>query len=506
MRVVSPRRRARATLAVLGVASLVLGGCSRSVEAAQPLPSDGVDKAAATFAKDLRQRVTTDRMLTHLSKFQDIADANGGNRAAGTPGYDASLDYVAQMLRDSGFDVETPEFEVRIFSAEKPTLTIGGTEVDATPLRYTIGTGPQGVAGPLVLAPADDTPGCAPADYEGLPVKGSVVLVDRGSCRFGEKLAIVAQLGAVAMIVANNVDEEFMPGSLMEDNTVTVPVVSVTKSAGVELRANPGPATLRLEATTKTVKSRNVIAQTKTGATTDVVMAGAHLDGVAEGPGVNDNGSGVAAVLETARQLGSSPNVRNAVRFGFWGAEEIGIIGSNRYLQSLNVDQLKDIALYLNFDMLASPNAGYFTYDGDQSTAPERGQGVPRVPEGAAGIERTLVAYLEAAGKPAEDTSFDGRSDYDAFTQAGIPAGGLFAGAEGKKTAEQVVLWGGTADAAFDPDYHTGADTLDRINREALGIQGGGVAYAVGLYAQTLDGRNGLPVRDDRTRHVLTGQ
>ncbi len=134
---------------------------------------------------------------------------------------------------------------------------------------------------------------------------------------------------------------------------------------------------LKLEATTQVVNARNVIAQTKTGSTTDVIMTGAHLDSVPEGPGINDNGSGgVAAVLETAAQLGPpNPDVKkNAVRFAFWGgAEELGTIGSNKYIESLNVDQLKDIALYLNYDMIGSPNPGFFTYDGDQSTAPGRG-------------------------------------------------------------------------------------------------------------------------------------
>src|SRR6201999_2717728 len=186
---------------------------------------------------------------------------------------------------------------------------------------------------------------------------------------------------------------------------------------------------------TKTIQARNVIAQTKTGSTSDVVMAGAHLDSVPDGPGINDNGSGVAAVLETALQLGTSPQVTNAVRFGFWGAEESGLLGSNNYVQSLNLDGLKDIALYLNFDMLGSPNPGYFTYDGDQSIKPNANDGVPRVPEGSAGIERTLVAYLKGAGKPPDDTSFDGRSDYDPFTKSGVPAGGLFSGAGENKTA-----------------------------------------------------------------------
>jgi Zn-dependent M28 family amino/carboxypeptidase len=234
-------------------------------------------------------------------------------------------------------------------------------------------------------------------------------------------------------------------------------------------------------------------------------MVGAHLDSVREGPGINDNGSGVAAVLETAVQLGSSPPVRNAVRFGFWGAEEEGLVGSTEYIEGLDVEKLKDIALYLNFDMLGSPNPGYFTYDGDQSTLPPA-NGVPRVPEGSAGIERTLVDYLEGEGKPARDTDFNGRSDYDGFTQAGIPAGGLFSGAEDKKSVEEAELWGGQADKSFDPNYHKSGDTIDNIDRTSLEIQGRGVAYAVGLYAQNETGRNGVPIRDDRTRHVVTEQ
>jgi Zn-dependent M28 family amino/carboxypeptidase len=125
------------------------------------------------------------------------------------------------------------------------------------------------------------------------------------------------------------------------------------------------------------------------------------------------------------------------------------------------------------------------------------------VPEGSAGIERTLVAYLKSSGKTAQDTSFDGRSDYDGFTLAGIPAGGLFSGAEVKKSAEQAKLWGGNADQPFDPNYHQKTDTLDHIDRTSLGINGGGVAYAVALYAQDLGGRNGVPVISDRTRHTI---
>lgn len=494
------KRESRTTAVVVVLCTLVFG-CGRMADSARPVPEG---KSAGEFGESLSKLVTTEAMVGHLSELQTIADRHDGNRAVGTPGYDASVDYVAGVLRDSGFDVQLPEFQLRVFETEEPELTVAGAAIDARALEYSAGT--PGVSGPLVAAPADDTPGCVPADYDGLSVKGAVVLVDRGSCPFAEKQAIAAKLGAVAMVVANNVDEEKMGGTLGPDTEVTIPVISVSKADGARLRAAPGPTTVKLAASTKTVSARNVIAETKTGSAQDVVMVGAHLDSVAEGPGINDNGSGVAAVLETAVQLGSAPDVKNVVRFGFWGAEELGIIGSRKYLESLDIEGLKDIALYLNFDMIGSPNPGYFTYDGDQSTALERDQGPPRVPEGSPGIERTLVDYLASVGKAAEDTSFDGRSDYDGFTRAGIPAGGLFTGAEEDMTAEEAQLWGGTADAPFDPNYHTDTDTLANVDRDALGINGGGVAYAVGVYAQDLGGRNGMPAREDRTRHVVVAE
>lgn len=499
--VVVTRRR---LVAVLAVAALTVGGCGREPS---PAPQPAPDPNAATeFADELAQAVTAEAMMAHLTKLQEIADANSGNRALGQPGYDASVDYVANALRDNGFDVQTPEFEVKIPWADEPSLTVAGNKVEAKPLEYTVGTPAGGTSGPMVVARSEDTPGCTASDYDGLPVEGAVVLVDRGSCPFGGKQAVAAERGAIALIVADNEDGGEMGGSTLGDSTdVKIPVISITKAAGEQLRRDAGArAVINMNAGVRIERTRNVIAQTTTGSTSDVVMVGAHLDSVPEGPGINDNGSGVAAVLETALQLGSSPQVTNAVRFGFWGAEETGLLGSNYYVASLDVEALTDIALYLNFDMLGSPNPGYFTYDGDQSADPDPREGVPRVPEGSAGIERTLTAYLDRAGKPGEDTSFDGRSDYDGFTRAGVPAGGLFSGAEEKMSAEQAELWGGEADQSFDPNYHKASDTLEQIDETAMQIHGSGVAYAVALYAQDQRGRNGIPLREDRTRHQLT--
>ena len=484
-------------------ASLVLtAACARPVEAPPAPPSPAAATPEATdYATKIRDGVTVDAMMGHLGKLQDIADANGGNRAIGTPGYEASVDYVADALRGKGFDVDTTEFTLPFPYADAPVVTVGGTNVAARPMEYTVGTPPDGVSGPLV--PLGNVLGCAASDYDGTNVTGAIVLVDRGKCPFGDKQTAAAERGAVALIVANNVDDDRSGATLGRGTDVKIPVVMVSKADGARLRERPAPTTITMNAGIRDVTTRNVIAQTKTGSTENVVVVGGHLDSVPAGPGINDDGSGVAAVLETALQMGSAPPVHNAVRFCFWAAEEVGLLGSAHYVESLDVDQLRDIALYLNFDMLGSPNPAYFTLDGDQSTPPRADRTPPRVPEGSAGIERTLVAYLAGAGKPAQDTSFAGSSDYDSFTRAGIPAGGIFSGVDVDMTADQAKLWGGTAGEPYDPNYHLKTDTVDHIDRTALGINGSGAAWAVALYAQDLGGRNGVPDRADRTRHPV---
>lgn len=500
----TPPSRAVGLLATIVVALAGCGSDTDSPPAVQPPTTQpGVAPAATEFAGALARRTTADAMYAHLVRLQEIADEHDGNRALGTPGYDASVEYVANTLRDSGFDVQTPEFEVLIPFAEEPSLTVDGTAIEARPLNFTIGTPPEGVTGPLVPARVEDSPGCTASDYDGLPVDGAVVLVDRGTCPFADKEKAAADRGAVALIVANSEDNDEMGGTLGERTDVKIPVISITRDSGERLRAEPGETTLKLNAGVRAETSRNVVAQTKTGDTDNVVMAGAHLDSVPEGPGINDNGSGVAAILETALQLGASPQVNHAVRFGFWGAEEVGLYGSSNYIESLDVEELKNISLYLNYDMVASPNPGYFTYDGNLSLPPDRNGVATRIPEGSAGIERTVMAYLDAAGKPAQDTDFDGRSDYDAFTLAGIPAGGSFSGAESDMTPEQADRWGGRSGEPFDPNYHKASDNVDAIDRTALGIHGAGVAYTIGIYAQDQGGQNGVPARDLRTRHPL---
>jgi Zn-dependent M28 family amino/carboxypeptidase len=195
----------------------------------------------------------------------------------------------------------------------------------------------------------------------------------------------------------------------------------------------------------------NVIAELPGKNEDNVVMAGAHLDSVIEGPGIHDNGSGSAALLETALMM-AKLKPENTVRFPWWAAEEIGLLGSTDYVEGLSQAERDRIALYLNYDMVGSPNYIFMVYDADESTFPAP-EGVP-IPEGSTAIEDLYESYYTLVGEPYDDTAFDGRSDYQAFIEAGIPSGGLFTGAEVPKTAEQAAIWGGTAGEQFDPCYH----------------------------------------------------
>ncbi|MGW1679739.1 M28 family metallopeptidase [Saccharopolyspora sp. NPDC002376] len=225
----------------------------------------------------------------------------------------------------------------------------------------------------------------------------------------------------------------------------------------------------------------NLLAETPEGDANNVVVFGAHLDSVSRGPGINDNGSGSAAILQAALDYaGSGATPKNKLRFAFWGAEEEGLVGSAHYVESLPQAERDQIAAYLNFDMVGSPNAGYFTYDGDDSD----GEGAGPGPEGSAQIEKLLNDSLAGAGAEPEGTDFDGRSDYGPFIEVGIPAGGTFTGAEQSKTEEQAQKWGGQAGEAFDACYHQSCDTIDNVDTQALDRNLQAINTAVTTYAE----------------------
>ena len=178
---------------------------------------------------------------------------------------------------------------------------------------------------------------------------------------------------------------------------------------------------------------------------------------------------------------------RNKVRFALWGAEEANLVGSTYYINTISEEDHAKIALYLNFDMVGSPNHGFFIYDGDDSDAVGAGPG----PAGSAQIEKTFERFFTSRDIPSRGTDFTGRSDYGPFIATGIPSGGLFTGAEGIKTAEEAALWGGQAGVAYDPCYHQACDTFDNVNLNALDVNADAVAYATLQYAMSTSDVNG---------------
>jgi aminopeptidase S len=323
--------RIRLALLVSLVTLAALAGGALAVFVLQPLPSSNAAAPYGPLVQQLAGEVSDARAMKHLQALQKIADEHGGNRAAGTSGYDASVDYVAGVLRRAGFKVSTPTYEA--------------------------------------------------SGHHGRRTSGA---------------------------------------------------------------------------------QRNVIAQTRTGDPGHVVMIGAHLDSVEDGPGIVDDGSGVASLLEIATQLGADPSVQNTVRFAFFGGEENGAEGSTGYIRGLSAADREKIKLYLNVDMVASPNGGYFVQGGKGRDPEEAG------PAGSATIARVLADQLSKTGvRSPEIIKFVG-DDESPFIEAGIPVGGAENGDEERKTAAQAKAWGGQAREHYDPCYHEACDRIDNVNREVL--------------------------------------
>lgn len=479
-------------VAVAGIIA-VLTSCSSSF---------GGSESSADFARELSSKVSADGMYVHLRKLQEIADANDGNRGGGTAGYDASIDYAAQFLRDKGFDVQTPEFEL-LASTEggKPSLTIGGRAYPVDQASLLITTAAGGLNA-LTLRP-QKAAGCTGADYGSVSVRGAIAVVDDTGCSVVAKQDAAVDRGAVGLLVVSAPGPNGSPTGLFPAGyyqRLTVPVGIIDKDADASLRRTNSRVRLVLDSKPVMKKSRNILAQTKTGNTDNVILVGAHLDSSAASPGINDDGSGVAALLETAAALGPEPKVANAVRLALWGSEEYALGGSTKYVRGLDRDELDKIALYLNVEMIGSQNAGYFTYDGDQSATPNPDIPLRAVPDGSAGIERTLAGYLNSAGVRPADMPLTRNTDYNAFLDAGVPVGGVTAGGSQRKTEVQARLWGGRTGVPFDPNYRTARDTVDNIDRDALSVLGAAAAFAVASYAQSVEGVNGVPPRNERHR------
>jgi Zn-dependent M28 family amino/carboxypeptidase len=427
----------------------------------------------------LEAAITVEGIRAHLEALQSAAAAGGGHRAIGGAGYEGSLRYVEDRLASVGLASRREEVPYREFqSLETPRLE----QVAPAPERYTdddfrllhySGSGDvtAAVQAVDVVMPPGDAPdssssGCDRADFDGF-ARGRIALLQRGVCSFGEKVALAEEAGAAGVIIFN----EGQPGrrdvfaSGLNGPTAAVPAFSASYALGEALygaeHAGVAP-TLYMFARTRMADlvTYNLLADLP-GRGSGAVLLGAHLDSVAAGPGINDNGSGAATILEIALQMARRPiTPTNTVRFAFWGAEEIGLLGSSAHVARLDDAARRDVLMNLNFDMLGSPNFARYVYGTAGSSLPW--------PEGSAEIEAAFVRHFQALGLPTLPIAIDDRSDHGPFLRAGIPSGGLFTGTSEGKTLQEAELFGGAAGQSHDPCYHRPCDTVDNIDWAVL--------------------------------------
>ncbi|MFA1541760.1 M20/M25/M40 family metallo-hydrolase [Actinomadura monticuli] len=451
------RRAALATLAGLSLAAAALAAVP--AEAAPPAPAE------------LAKLVTLKNVRHHQLNLQKIADANGGNRAAGLPGNKITVKYIADQLKRAGYTPTVQNFTFDfwqetaepVFAETAPEAKTFAPGTDYATLQYSGSGDVTAAATPVDSGATGDGSGCEADDFAGFPA-GHIALIQRGGCFFSVKTDNAIAAGASAVVIYQLPDQ---PGPVAGTLTTPydIPVIGPTNAVGKALveQANNGGVTLRVTTAVLNEKreAANVVADTKRGRADNVVVVGAHNDSVTEGPGINDDGSGTATLLEMAKQIRKlGPEVRNKVRFAFWGAEEEGLLGSQYYVDNLPQAERDKVALMLDFDMLASPNYVNFVYDGDDSA----GENNVEPPAGSGAIEKAFNDYFAGRGLATDPTPFNGRSDYNAFITAGIPAGGVFTGAEGIKTPEQAQAYGGTAGVAYDPCYHSACDRYDNVD------------------------------------------
>ena len=488
-------RFAKQTRAALGVVALL--ACAAPAALAAP---------GNNTSERLRAAVSADGILRHEQRLQSFATGANGNRLSGTPGFDASAQYVANRMRAAGYNVQVQNFEydnTALADYSPPVLSVqggrtfnpgivggqtGGDFGTAFDTEEQLGDVTARVWAvdldlPRPATAGKSTSGCQRGDFSGMPA-GSIALVQRGTCTFVEKQENAEEAGAAAVIVFNDGFPDRTLGVWTDASGQDVPVVDASTAVGqtfangVESGDTGNRAHIKIEWRPGTYTTSNVIADSTGGNPNDVIAVGAHLDSVGPGPGINDNGSGSAGILEIAEQM-SGVSTSNRLRFLWFGAEESGLLGSTHYVEHLSASERDRIKAMLNFDMIGSPNFVRFVYDGDNST----GEGAVG-PAGSDQIEDVFLDYFTSQGLASAPTAFDGRSDYGPFIEAGIPAGGLFTGAEGIKTAEEAALFGGDVGQPYDPCYHQGCDTLGNLSNTALEQMGDAAAHATISLAQ----------------------
>ncbi|CAF1165161.1 unnamed protein product [Adineta steineri] len=460
-------------------------------------------------------------VMKHLNELQTIATNANGNRAINTRGFNETLDYIYNSLTlNTNFRLQKSFFYLRNFvPAGNPILltSIGGVERNRTYsttlsasefaiVQYTRSANFASYI-PITVIP---NLGCSDSDWTSAtsPIDGRVALVKRGNCSFIEKALLATKYNATALLTYNDgtVAGNVAPivTNLGQDNEI--PALFLSYTLGQELvdaaqdpLKNVGVRLIITMADESRYPVGNICADTPTGDATQTIVIGSHSDSVPAGPGINDNGSGSAANLGLAIalarlfQTSTYPQYKYRVRFCWWGAEEVGLLGSDFHVKQADNattvgERLQDYLINLNYDMLGSPNYIFGIYDGRTANANTPPQALP----GSNKITALFRSWFEQQKLPWDYTDFSGRSDYGPFLAKGIVAGGLFSGADERKSFEQRDRYdqmlgqgmGGVAGAIQDPCYHQACDSIQNINVFAYEKMVQAAAYTLEYLAQ----------------------
>ncbi|KKY28414.1 putative aminopeptidase y precursor [Phaeomoniella chlamydospora] len=416
----------------------------------------------------LQEKISANNLLKRAEKLYEIAESsidqyNHPTRVIGSKGHLGTIDYIYETIAKHGdyYTLSNQSFPAVTGDVFESRLVVGNEVLSsAAAMSLTPPTkNKQPVYGPLVLV---ENEGCTPGDYP-KNTSGSIALIQRGACAFGDKSTNAGKAGALAAIVYNN-EQGGLSGTLGTPNEYQIATFGISKED-----AEPYIAALKngtsvdsiayIDSIVESISTTNIIAQTIAGDSQNCVMLGGHSDSVAEGPGINDDGSGSLTLLEIAEQL-TNFTVNNCVRFAWWAGEEEGLLGSDYYVAQLSEEENMKIRLFMDYDMLASPNYAYQVYNATNEVNPV----------GSEELRDLYTWFYERHNLNYTFIPFDGRSDYDAFIKNGIPGGGIATGAEGIKTKEEAAMFGGTPGEWFDPCYHQACDTVANLNLTAWEI------------------------------------
>nr|XP_036579865.1 peptidase family M28 [Colletotrichum truncatum]KAF6787545.1 peptidase family M28 [Colletotrichum truncatum] len=428
-------------------------------------------------SEKLQADLKTENLMANLEALNEIAFANGGNRAFGLPGYAASVDYVWDRISSiPATKAWKQDFSATFGQVVSIDFNIDGESIYVFGLTYSPSTSEEGITAQVVLGP-DGAAGCDAANYEGLDVKDKIVLVQRFRCPTGGTLAgrvrPAAAAGAAAVIIYHDITTNATAGSLSApDPEGFVPAGFINLADGVKIRErlDAGETVEAHFQQTQIVEERitqNVFVETEEGDPHNVIMLGAHLDSVQAGPGINDDGSGTSLLLELFLAL-TKYRTKNKVRFAWWGAEENGLLGSKFYCSNLAPSDVDNLLVYLNFDMVAK---GYFgVADTDGSTHGSV------APPGSDVVEHIYEEYFASKGIEITPAVVTNGSDYASFWQIlNKPFGFLHTG----------------TGVAQDPCYHQACDTIENPDPNTITVNAKAAAHI--LTVLSLNGTSLIP-------------